>query len=322
MSTFNWGIIGSGNVVRRKVLPALLECGETVLGAASLHHTSAQALAREFNLQESYRSVSALLKDERIDAVYIATPVSSHYQLTLAAARCGKHVLCEKPMAMSNAEALEMLRFCEQEQVTLAVAYYRRFFPIVQKIKQLLDEQIIGIPLRADVLCYSPRDLKNQDHWRFDPAIGGGGVMMDIGSHRLDLLVYWFGNIVTVSGQIFHQALADVEDGCISSLTFEKNVQANARVFWTEPDYRDSISIEGTDGFIKVENLNSGHLIVVTDAGEKAWSLPVVGHPHSNMIRHFRQQLTLRRACLNSGEQAFQTTKAIDSIYQSNNIKS
>jgi len=315
MSTFSWGIIGSGNVVRRKVLPALLECGETVLGAASLHHTSAQALARDFNLPESYRSVSALLKDERIDAVYIATPVSSHCQLTLAAAQSGKHVICEKPMALSQFEALEMLSCCERQQVTLAVAYYRRFFPVVQKVKQLLDEQVIGTPLRADVVCYSPRDLKNQNHWRFDPAIGGGGVMMDIGSHRLDLLVYWFGHIVTANGQTFHQTLTDVEDGCISRLAFEKNVQASARVFWTKPDYCDSISIEGTSGSIKIENLNSGQLTVSADSGEGNYSLPVVGYPHSNMVRHFRRQLKLRQACLNSGEQALQTTKAIDAIY-------
>ena len=150
---------------------------------------------------------SALVRDPEVDAVYVATPPSTHCEYTVLAARAGKPVYVEKPMALDHGECRTMIDACAAAGVPLFTAYYRRAMPRFARIKALLDAGAIGTVRVAAVCVYRafappPGALP----WRIDPAISGGGLFVDLASHQLDLLDYFLGPITDVSGVAANQA--------------------------------------------------------------------------------------------------------------------
>ncbi|MDP6445839.1 MAG: Gfo/Idh/MocA family oxidoreductase, partial [Pirellulaceae bacterium] len=130
-----WGVIGCGDVVKRRVAQAILNDPDSELTALCRRDASRLAdFGREFGVERRHTCWRELIEQGGLDAVYIATPVSLHREQTMAAANAGLHVLVEKPMAMRAAECAEMIAACEQADVRLGVAYYRRFYPVVERI--------------------------------------------------------------------------------------------------------------------------------------------------------------------------------------------
>ena len=162
----------------------------------------ARDYAERHNVPKWYDDSSALINDPNVDAIYIATPPSSHLQYTLDAAKAGKPVYVEKPMAMDYEECQEMVKACEKANVPLFVAYYRRALPTFLKIKSLINEGTIGIVLCVNISFYSKPTEKDVDetNWRVNPKIAGCGYFCDLASHMFDLLQYYFGNIISVKG--------------------------------------------------------------------------------------------------------------------------
>ena len=153
MATLRWGLIGSGDIVRKRVAPALRDLTYCELLAVSRARPElVEAFARAVGARKWYRGWRELLLDNEIDAVYIATPVHLHAAQTVAAAEAGKHVLCEKPMAMSVGECDQMIAACRANKVKLGIAYYRRFYPALGRIKEVLATGELGVqePERAD----------------------------------------------------------------------------------------------------------------------------------------------------------------------------
>jgi predicted dehydrogenase len=145
-----WGLIGAGDIVRRRVGDALREsAGSTLAGVTRARADLVDAFAREIGAARAFATWQELVADPAIDAVYIATPVRLHAQQTIAAAAAGKHVLCEKPMAMDAAECDEMIEACRRAGVALGIAYYRRFYPAVIRVKEILASGEIGTPVFA-----------------------------------------------------------------------------------------------------------------------------------------------------------------------------
>ncbi|MEL6820917.1 MAG: Gfo/Idh/MocA family oxidoreductase [Calditrichota bacterium] len=315
----SWGIIGSGDVVRRKVLPSFKECNADIRGIASRRLTMAENVAAEFNLPIAYTNVEALLTDPSIDAVYIATPVSSHAELTIKAAKAGKHVLCEKPMAMSHSEALEMLQACRRYQVHLEIAYYRRHFPVVSKLRQLLESGKIGVAMRAQVNCHSPRTMVQGSDWRYEPDTSGGGVLMDIGSHRIDLLIHLFGAIKSSSGKVLSIQETKVEDDCLLQLQFESGLEATLSIAWSKADYEDSLVIRGKRGVLRIDKINTGMLLLETEAGTEEFSMPMNQQTHTCLIEDFAERISLLHKEPLTETTAIETTMAIQDVYQANN---
>src|SRR5687767_6713108 len=134
-----WGLIGCGDIARRNVAPALRDLANCELLAVSrANYEKAESFAREFGARRWYERWQDLIGDEEIDAVYVATPVHLHALQTIAAAEAGKHVLCEKPMAMNAGECDRMIAASQAHQVKLGLAYYRHFYPAISRIKELL----------------------------------------------------------------------------------------------------------------------------------------------------------------------------------------
>ena len=191
MKEIRWGIIGCGDVTEVKSGPALQNVkGSKLVAVMRRNGKLAEDYARRHGVDKWYEDANALIHDPDINAVYIATPPSSHKEYTLSVAQAGKIVYVEKPMAMNYTECLEMIDECKKYEVPLFVAYYRRALPRFLKVKSLLDNGKIGnIRFINSILYNKPlkTDMNGIYHWRIDPKIAGGGYVYDLAPHSLDI---------------------------------------------------------------------------------------------------------------------------------------
>ena len=168
--TIRWGIIGCGDVARRRVAQAILDDPHSTLQAACRRDADQlSAFAAQFGIDKSFTNTDALLRSGEIDAVYIATPVYLHKPQAIAAAMAGIHVLVEKPMAMSAAECHDIIDACDENRVKLGVAYYRRFYPVIDHIRSLIRSGAIGSVLAVDAVTATTARFdarKGDEAWR------------------------------------------------------------------------------------------------------------------------------------------------------------
>ena len=319
MALLRWGIIGCGNVAEHKGGPPLYTVNDSELIAVMRRdRAKAEDFAKRHGAKRFYTDVQQLLSDDEINAVYVATPPNLHCEQTLLAARAGKHVLCEKPMAMTVDECQQMVNACRDADVSLMIAYYRNHYPNVVKMKSLMDEGAIGDVVLARINCtayFNPNrnDLKN---WRLKPEISGGGVLMDIGSHRISLLQNLMGKITSAQGiaETVH-INASVDDSAVFTLRFESGVHAVANINWNVGVSRDDVEVYGTAGCLRCSPLNSGSLTLETksDGLEELPQTPFQ-HTHTGLVENFVNHLKTNEAIRCSGELGMQTNAIISHI--------
>ena len=289
-----------------------------LLAACRRDKQKLEQFCAEFSVARAYNSAAELLADDQIDAVYLATPVNEHLPHAIAAARAGKHVLCEKPMAINAAECDQMIQACRDHNVQLGVAYYRRYYPAVLRMQQLLAEGAIGQPLSVHIVCATPLDMSpgEDGYWRVLPGAGGGGALMDVGSHRVNLLLAMFGSVTSI--QAFHSTLAaDYESENVSStlLQFASGMHASMTCLFNTPGDPDRFEIIGTRGRLHCAPLNGGDLLIETQGEQRTESLPPHANFHYPLIADFTAALSDNRRPLVTGEEGRATTEVIDRIY-------
>ena len=302
----NWLLIGIGDISTRRVIPAIQAGPRSRLYGIV---TRDPAKAAPYNAKV-WANLSDALTDPAINAVYIATPVFLHAPQTIASLRAGKHVLCEKPMAMTEAEASSMLEAAKENQRILAVAYYRRAYPKVQRAKQLLAAGAIGQPVFAELTCHAWFDGKEYDgsdrgrHWLIDPAKAGGGPLFDIASHRIDVLNFLFGRPQGVSAHlgnaVHHYA---VEDNATVIVDYANGMRGVVDVRWHSKVKRDECRIRGTHGEMDLTPLNGPD--ITYPGGHE--SLPVHQNVHLPLIGNFADAMEGKAPLIASGEAAFWT---------------
>jgi predicted dehydrogenase len=230
MDEVRWGIIGCGEVTEVKSGPAFQKAKNSKLVAVMRRNSLlAMDYAKRHNVPKWYDDAYDLINDKEVDAVYIATPPAFHKEYTLAAARAGKPVYVEKPMALNFTECQEMIKVCEEASVSLFVAYYRRALPRFIKIKEIIEEKMIGDIRFVSTTQYRPSKKEETDPlnlpWRVQPHLSGGGIFFDIASHSLDLLDFLLGPIENVSGFASNQSqLYDAEDIVTGSYIFKNGI--------------------------------------------------------------------------------------------------
>ena len=268
MNTVKWGLIGCGDIANKRVGPALRGLKNCELLAVNRKKFEmAQSFADKFGAKKTYKIWQELLCDDEIDAVYIATPVNLHCEQTIAAAEAGKHVLCEKPMALNPDECDRMINACRVNNVKLGIAYYRHFYPIIERIKQILSSGEIGRPVMVQINAFEyfdpPADLPRS--WFLNKAEAGGGPMFDFGCHRIEVLLNIFGKIKSVNGFagniIFDR---EVEDTCTAHIVFESGPWAVLNVSHAVFEPQDTLDIFGTEGSLHVPKLNGENLKIIT----------------------------------------------------------
>lgn len=254
-----WLVIGVGDITTKRVLPAILAEPRSSLAGIV---TRSPEKARPYDVP-AWVSLEAALAESDADAVYVATPVALHAPQTIASLRAGRHVLCEKPMAMNYDEACSMQRAAEETGRTLGIAYYRRMYPQIQRAMELISAGAIGRPVFAEATSHDWVYPKDTDRaWFIDPALAGGGPLYDIASHRIDLMSYLFGRPVRATGHLstlVHPT--EVEDNATVMIEHESGVRGLVDVRWHSRVARDEFRIRGTEGEIDMTPLNSGALV-------------------------------------------------------------
>jgi 1,5-anhydro-D-fructose reductase (1,5-anhydro-D-mannitol-forming) len=297
----NWILVGIGDIARRRVIPAIQSEPRSRLHGLV---TSDPAKAEPYGVR-AWSSLEEALADSAVDAVYVATPVFLHAPQTIQSLRAGKHVLCEKPMAMNEAEARSMVRTAEECKRVFGVAYYRRAYPKVQRAKQLLASGAIGKPVFAELTCHEWRgEDASYRGWLLDPAKAGGGPLYDIASHRIDVLNFLFGQPLRASGflsnAVHHYA---VEDNATVIAEYASGVRGMVDVRWHSKIKRDECRIRGTEGEMELSPLNGPELI--HPGGRE--SLPVHENVHLPMIENFVNAVEGKASLLASGADAYWT---------------
>lgn len=256
LETVVWGVIGAGDVCERKSVPALYTVAHSEVKTVMRRNAAkAEDFARRHAISNWTTDVDALLADADINAIYIATPPNVHAELTLKAAKAGKAVYVEKPMANSTAECEAMVKACSEANVPLFVAYYRRTLPGFLKVKELINNAWLGEIRAVNIEMYkalTPSDINNvESNWRVDPDIAGGGYFHDLASHALDYLDFLFGEITNVHGFSSNQAKAYRSDDIVTAnFTFENAVLGTG--LWcfasSKCAEKDSVRIIGSKG--------------------------------------------------------------------------
>lgn len=296
----NWIVVGIGDITTRRVIPAIQAESRSYLYGLV---TRDPAKAAPFNTRV-WPTLDAALGDPAINAVYVGTPVFLHGPQTIESLRAGRHVVCEKPMAMNEAEARSMIAAAEESGKTLGVAYYRRTYPKVQRAKQLLAAGAIGKPVLAELTCHMWFDGEGGRSWLVDPAKAGGGPLFDVASHRIDVLNFLFGQPQRATGQlsnvVHHYA---VEDNATVMIEYAGGVRGTVDVRWHSRISRDECRIRGTDGEMEMSPLN-GPDLVYPDGRE---SLPAHANVHIPIIENFVDAIEGKAALLSSGATAYWT---------------
>jgi predicted dehydrogenase len=213
-----------------------------------------------------------------------------HAAQTIAAAEAGKHVLCEKPMAMDTAECDRMIAACGVNGVTLGVAYYRHFYPIVSRLRELIAGGEIGAPVLAQIDAFERFNPQagEERHWFVKRAEAGGGPMFDFGCHRIEILLSLFGPVRDTVGLTANVVFTrEVEDTAVAALTFASGPCATVTVTHAAREPRDTVRIFGTAGSIHIPALNTGELLVNTEGGERREMLPHPTNLHQPLVEDF-----------------------------------
>ena len=322
LTDVRWGIVGSGDVAEHKGGPALYSVeGSKLVAVMSRREEKARSFAARHGAARHYTSVEALLDDADVNAVYVATPPDVHAEQVAMAARRGLHVLCEKPMAQTVEECRAMIDVCREHGVQLMVAYYRRFFPVVMKMKALLDEGRIGTLVRARAELasfYAPRP-DGERTWLTEMDRAGGGFMTDAGTHRLDLFAHFLGDVQEVSAFADTQTFDfGVDDAASVIMRFEGGVHASGLFNWNVGSPIDEFELCGTGGRILSRNLGQGALEVIVE-GEtvETFHLPAPDITHLGLVEHFVACLRTGAPNALPGEAGMQATRMTEAAYRS-----
>ena len=322
MRTIRWGIIGCGDVTEVKSGPALQKARNSNL-VAVMRRTGelAKDYARRHGVPRWYDDADALIHDSEVDAVYVATPPSSHKEYTLKSAQAGKPVYVEKPMALNSAECQAMIKACRAASVPLFVAYYRRALPRFLKIKELIETQAIGQVRFVTLTLYQPISPELDPQalpWRVVPEIAGGGLFVDLASHMLDLLDYVLGPIRLAQGFASNQAQKYAAEDIVSgTFAFESGVHGVGTWCFTAFEKFDLTEIVGSAGKISYSTFDAKPIILTTKEGATEFSFDYPPHVQQPLIQTVVDELNGAGACPSTGETAARTTRVVDQMLRS-----
>jgi predicted dehydrogenase len=251
-----WGVIGSGGIARRRTIPeGIVPASNAELAAVfDLDARANAAVAEQFGAH-ACASRRELLEREDVNAAYVATPAHVHHEQVLAAAEAGRHVLCEKPLGLSVEQARGMIEACDRAGVKLGVGFMMRFHACHREALRLIEAGALGklVYGRAQLSCWYPPIA---GAWRQEPSLGGGGAMMDMGGHCIDLLEMLFGPVRRVCcriGRLVHDYAS--EDAATALLVFDGGAQGTVDTFFCVPDAasRNRLEIYGSRGSLLAE---------------------------------------------------------------------
>ena len=319
MPPIRWGMIGCGAVTEVKSGPAFQQAeGSALQAVASRTPASAADYARRHGVPQVHADIDALIAAPEVDAVYVATPPSSHCELALRVAAAGKPCCVEKPMALDPDECDRMVAAFAARGLPLFVAYYRRSLPRFRQVKAWLDENRIGAV--RDVRWHlvkpaSPRDLAREPNWRTHPDTAPGGYFDDLASHGLDLLQFLLGDIEAASGYATNQqGLYGAEDAVSACWRFASGALGSGSWNFGGDRREDLVEIAGERGAIRFSMFDEAPLQLRAGGSEHAVFVPnpspIQIHHVEAMVRQLRGGATHPATAI----EAAKTNRVMDEI--------
>jgi predicted dehydrogenase len=293
MKKINWGIIGCGDVTEIKSGPAFNKVKNSSLVAVMRRDAEkAKDYAQRHHVPKWYADAASLINDPEVNAIYVATPPSSHEEYTLAAINAGKPVYVEKPMTMNFASADKMAKAAKENSIKLSVAHYRREIPIFKKIKNLLIEKRIG-DIRFVKLDLFKKPVSNEElnipmrAWRVDTVVAGGGLFHDLAPHQLDLMYHFFGEPDKAFGYATNQGrLYSADDIVTGNILFKSGTLFSGTWCFNvaEADEKDSCEIFGSQGKISFSVFEMQNITIITNGKTEILSFEPLQHVQQPMI--------------------------------------
>ena len=255
-----WGIVGLGRIAETEIAPAVTAApNSTLAGVVSRTAAKAQEFAARHGAAAAYDDYRALLQDPSVDAVYIATPNALHAEQVVAAAEAGKHVLCDKPLATTVADAERAVAACEAAGVRLGITFQTRRHEGMRETRDLLAAGGIGSVRLVEVELGPGRKLPQ--NWRTDPDLAGAGVMNNLGVHAYDLLRFLLGaEVVEATAVVDVESGFDVDTLALALLRFDNGALAYVNANQSLPNPQQDLVVYGTEGRVLGRNVTRSDL--------------------------------------------------------------
>lgn len=326
MRPIGWGVIGCGGIADKRTIPeGIIPATDSKLVAVmGPHKEKVEAVADKYGVSGRYTDVESLLSDPQVDAVYIGSPNYVHHRQVIAAAEAGKHILCEKPLAMTVKECEEMVSVCKREDVRFSAGFMMRFHSCHKEALRIVDGGLIGdlVTGRIQFACWYP-DIPGA--WRQDPVQGGGGCLMDLGIHGINLLRMFLGDVVEVFA--YNDTLTfgyPVEDSSTVTMKFETGIYGMVDSYFNirYPAAGNGLELNGTKGSIITEGTigqeSKGSLSVSVENGEKGQVItPVPVNIYKAEAEDLIRSIREGTEPLNSGEEGLKDQKIAMAAYES-----
>ena len=329
MKEICWGIIGVGDVCERKSGPPLINTPDSSVKAVMRRNADkAKDFAKRHSVAKWYDNTDDLLNDPEVNAIYIATPPSTHAEYTIKAAAAGKPVYVEKPMARTHQECLSMVEACKKANVPLYVAFYRRTLPNILKVKELIDNGAIGDIRSIDVsvqMTLANDIVGTHDHaynWRVDPEVAGGGYFYDLASHQLDALDFIFGPITEAMGFSENQSKKyAADDITVGVFKFKNGIIGKG--LWafntSKASQYEMTTIIGSKGQISFPFWGDSHVsLAIANEPVQKFEFEVPEYIQEILIQSIVDELQGKGTCPSTGVSGARTGWVLDEIAKGN----
>lgn len=320
---FKWAVAGLGNFAVNNIIPAIKSLRRSKLVAVYSHSIErAKEVAGMFSIREFYDDFEKFLISD-FDAVYIASANQYHYDQVIAAAKAGKHIICEKPLALNTQQAEEMVKVCEENNVKLSVGYVQRFHPLTRKAKEMIESGLIGQPVIINVS--QSFDYPPNQNFRYQKEYGGGA-LRDIGTHCIDLLRYFGGEIEAIQGYVDNVIYkSEVDDFVTATCKFKEGGYGNFYASFCIGKPLNRIEIVGYKGTIVIENLIGKRFdyakLTISKVDETKKAFRMKANKVQNLIKNFQKAILENEPLLVTGYDGLINLKLIEEIENSANQK-
>lgn len=300
-----WGFIGCGEVTEKKSGPAFSEIeGSEVVAVMSRSAEKARSYAERHAVPRWYTDAQRLVDDPDVNAVYIATPPSTHATYAIMAMKSGKAVYVEKPMASNYEDCCRINRISEKTGVPCFVAYYRRYLPYFGKVRALVAEGAVGKVVNVQIrFAVPPRDLdynKTNLPWRVQADIAGGGYFYDLAPHQIDLLQEMFGPIIEAEGMTANRGgLYETEDSVSACFRFANGLPGSGSWCFVahESAKEDRIDIIGDKGSLSFSVFTYQPIVLQNTEGRQEFVIENPSYVQLPLIRLVVEHLQNRAIC-------------------------
>lgn len=322
MNKVRWLLVGAGDISQKRVAPALAAVeGSEIAAVCDVREENARLLAGEHQVEQVFSDFAEALRRSDADAVYLATPVHLHARHAEQVLQAGKHVLVEKPLALTGAEGLHLAEQARQSGKIGGCAYFRRCFPAYQQACQMQAASEFGQVVLVRLVYYSWFGLGKEDpkYWRVERAKSGGGPLSDMGSHMFDLLIGLFGlpeKVVAWSENLVHQDW-DVEDSASILMKLRNGAQVTASFSWCSKTWRHEFEVVGTEARVSWLPFDSGEVVKTVGRQTDHLKLPPAANVHLPLVQDFVQAIQEGRQPACPFGEAVKTNLLLDAIYRS-----